>query len=196
MVPSCDDKELEKKLEKKSPLWIPIQNRLFFFCFDFLIILENSNTGGIQRANEWSRWDGEQHSTSLLTNCEPFTFPGKILLFLCKCSSQGMTLSCFGVENRCLPLSLQAQGWQDLEEGVPPLSMWKRDGHCTWWHWSQEAALSTANKVHPMHRTAENKPTLFHLYDAQRASKTNTARWRGFYIFQQGINLMPSLYWQ
>lgn len=38
-------------------------------------------------------------------------------------------------------------GWARSRGDVPPRGMWGRDGNSTRWHWSQQAALSTANQA-------------------------------------------------
>lgn len=38
-------------------------------------------------------------------------------------------------------------GWARSRGDAPPRGMRGRDGNSTWWHWSQQAALSTANQA-------------------------------------------------
>lgn len=146
------DRESEKKLDKNSPLSPAIQNRVFFFCFDLLTILEKNNTGGIQRSNEWRRWGGGGgHSSSLLTDCEPFAYPGKISVCLCRCWSLSYgSVMLWGSEQSGGQMSAFASTSAELAGSggeVPPSGMWGRDGHSTQQHWSQQAALSTASKA-------------------------------------------------
>lgn len=87
-----------------------------------------------------------------------------------------MTVSCFedlsSVEDRCLSLPPQAQDWQEPGGGdVPPSGMWGRVSHSTWWHCSQQAALSTANKA-PCAQDSRKQTDLIPL-TWQSKSKTN-----------------------